>query len=71
LQTGKIVKENIPMDRERRNKEERKAVRLQWYREELVELIEQAIREDGELQVLEGVHLGRLSAPMEKVYSVL
>lgn len=50
---------------------ERDSIRLQLSREELVERIGQAITRDGELQPLEGVHLGRLSAPLDKVYSVL
>lgn len=49
----------------------RDAVRLQLYREELVERIGQAISEDGEIQALDGLHLGRLSAPRDKVYSIL
>ena len=59
------------MDSDKRNKDERMALRLQMYRQELVELISQAITDDGATQVLEGVHLGRLSAPMDRVYSVL
>ena len=50
---------------------ERDAMRLQMYREELVERIGAAITEDGELEVLDGVFLGRLSAPLDKIYSVL
>lgn len=59
------------MDTPKNNKAERNALRLQLYREELVEQIGQAITDDGEMHVLDGVHLGRLSAPMDKVYSVL
>lgn len=51
--------------------DEQDALRLQMYREELIELVSQAATENGELRVLEGVYLGRLSAPMDKVYSVL
>jgi len=59
------------MDTSKTKTAERNALRLQLYREELVERIGQAITEDGVTQPLDGVHLGRLSAPMDKVYSVL
>ncbi len=59
------------MDTPKYKKAERNALRLQLSREELAERIGQAITHDGEIQPLEGVHLGRLSAPMDKVYSVL
>ncbi len=59
------------MDTLKGKKAERDTIRLQLYREELVELISQAIIDDGEVQVLEGVHLGRLSILGDKVYSVL
>ena len=55
----------------KRNKDERNALRLQLYREELVDRIGQAITDDGVTEPLEGVHLGRLSAPLDRVYSVL
>lgn len=45
--------------------------RLKLYREELVELIGQKVTENGEIQILDGVYLARLSRPMDKVYSVL
>lgn len=59
------------MDSRTTSKEARDAIRLQLYREELVERIDKAITSNGEIQVLEGVYLGRLSAPRDKVYSVL
>lgn len=46
----------------------------QWvraYREELVERIARAIREDGTVQPLPGLHLGRLSSPLEEIHSAL
>ena len=49
----------------------RELQRLQASREELVERIALAIREDGESQPLKGVHLARLSTPTEKIHSVL
>ncbi|MBI1278214.1 MAG: helix-turn-helix domain-containing protein [Anaerolineaceae bacterium] len=51
--------------------DERDAIRLQLNRDELVERISQTITEDGEIQVLEGVYMGRFSTPGDKVYSVL
>ncbi len=55
------------MDTLNNKQAERNALRLQLFREELVETIGQAIRDDGVTQPLAGVHLGRLSAPMDKV----
>ncbi len=49
----------------------REAQRMQANREELVERISRTIHEDGVMEVLPGVHLARLSAPLEKVHSVL
>lgn len=59
------------MDALNGKKEARDAYRLQLYREELVERIGQTIPVDGEMHPLAGIHLGRLSAPRDKVYSVL
>jgi hypothetical protein len=50
---------------------EREAQRVQANREELVERIAQAVREDGAVEPLEGLHLGRSSTPLERVHSVL
>ncbi len=50
---------------------EREAQRVQAYRGELVERIARAIREDGVVQPLQGLHLGRLSAPLEPAHGVL
>ena len=46
------------------------AHRAQAGREELVERIARAIREDGTVEPLEGLHLNRSSAPTEPVYTV-
>jgi AraC-like DNA-binding protein len=51
--------------------DEREAQRLQASREELVERISEAIREDGVIEPFQGLHLARLSVPLEKVHSVL
>lgn len=46
-------------------------LRLQAYREELVERLMHAIREDGVIEPLAGLHLGRVSQPLEEVHGVL
>ncbi len=50
---------------------EREAQLLQANREELVERIARAMREDGTAQPLQGLHLYRHSLPLEQVYSVV
>ncbi len=50
---------------------EREAVLLQANREELVERIAQAVRQDGTVQPLPGLHLYRHSFPLEQVSSVV
>jgi AraC-like DNA-binding protein len=50
---------------------EREAQRVQANREELVERIARAIREDGPAQPLKGLHLYRSSLPLEPVHSVV
>ena len=51
--------------------DERDTQRMQDNREELVERIAWAIHKDGAIQPLQGLHLARLSLPLEKVHSVL
>lgn len=50
---------------------EREAQRLQSNREELVERIAHAIREDGVIEPLKGLHLARVSTPQAKLHSVM
>lgn len=50
---------------------DREAQRLQSCREELVERIARAILEDGTAEPLPGIYVARLSAPLERVHSVL
>ncbi len=50
---------------------EREAQLLQANREELVERIARAMREDGTAQPLQGLHLARSSLPLERVHSVM
>jgi AraC-like DNA-binding protein len=59
------------MDGVNHQQAEREAQRAQANREELVERIARAIPEDGLIQPLQGLHLGRLSAPRGKIHSVL
>ena len=49
----------------------REAQRTQASRKELVERIMLALPQDGVIEPLEGLHLARLSAPNEKIHSVL
>ena len=50
---------------------ERVAELMQAHREELVERIEQAVREDGTVQTLQGLYLSRSSLPLKPLHSVL
>ncbi len=59
------------MDAINHQETEREAQRAQANREELVERIGRAIPEDGVIQPLQGLHLGRLSTPSERIHSVL
>ena len=49
---------------------EREAHRMQANRDELVERIARAIRADGKVEPVKGLHLNRASSPKEPVYSV-
>jgi AraC-like DNA-binding protein len=53
-----------------RPRSEREAHRAQASRDELVERIARAIREDGTVEPLEGLHLNRSSSPTEPVHGV-
>ncbi len=50
---------------------EREAQRVQTNREELAERIARAVREDGTVQLLQGLYLSRSSLPLKPVHSVL
>ena len=50
---------------------EREAQLMQAHREELVERIARAMREDGTAQPLQGLHLSRSSLPLKPVHSVV
>jgi AraC-like DNA-binding protein len=65
------TREEIPMDVMNHQQAEREAVLLQANREELVERIARAMREDGTAQPLQGLHLYRHSIPLEQVNSVV
>src|SRR5712671_6908604 len=61
-QGGRMIVEKPP---------EHEAKRVQANREELVERIGRAMREDGTVQSLQGLHLSRCSLPLKPVHSVL
>ncbi len=65
------TREEVLMDVMNHQQAEREAQRVQANREELVERIAQAIRQDGTAQLLQGLHLYRHSFPLEQVYSVV
>jgi AraC-like DNA-binding protein len=65
------TREEVPMDVMIHQQAEREAQRVQANREELVERIARAMREDGTAQPLSGLHLSRRSLPLERVHSVV
>ena len=62
--------EGAAMDLIDRPQSEREANKAQAGRDELVERIARAIREDVAIESLEGLHLNRASSPTEPVYAV-
>src|SRR6266481_3943473 len=65
------TREEVAMNLMNHQQAEREAELMQANREELVERIARAIREDGTTQPLQGLHLYRHSLPLEQVYSVV
>jgi AraC-like DNA-binding protein len=65
------IREEVPMDVMIHQQAEREAARVQANREELVERIARAMREDGTTQPLQGLHLSRSSLPLKPLHSVL
>ena len=65
------TREGVPMNVMILQQAEREAVLLQANREELVERIGRAMREDGTVQPLQGLHLSCCSLPLKPVHSVL
>jgi AraC-like DNA-binding protein len=65
------TREEVPMDVMNHQQAEREAQRVQANHEELVERIARAMRADGTIQPLSGLHLYRHSFPREQVYSVV
>src|SRR5947208_2861668 len=63
---GKVL-----MDTINHQQVERDAQRMQTDREELVERIARAIPEDGVAEPLSGLHLGRVSKPLQEVHGVM
>jgi AraC-like DNA-binding protein len=70
LQSCKIDRK-VPMDAINHQQAEHEAQWMQACREELVERAARAMHEDGVCQPLRGLHLARVSAPLERVHSVL
>jgi AraC-like DNA-binding protein len=65
------TREEVPMDIMNPQPAEREAERMHANREELVERIARAMREDGTAQPLPGLHLNRLSSPRAPIYGVM
>src|SRR6266487_5822252 len=65
------TREEVPMNVMILQQPEREALRVQADREELVERIGRAMREDGTTQPLPGLHLARSSLPLKPLHSVL
>src|SRR5262245_34597546 len=65
------TREEVPMDVRKHQQAEREARRVQANREELVERLARAIREDGSAQRLQGLHLCSSSLPTEPVHGVV
>jgi AraC-like DNA-binding protein len=65
------TREEVPMNVMIHQQAEHEAQRVQANREELVVRIGRAIREDGTVQSLQGLHLYRSSLPLKPVHSVL
>ena len=65
------TREEVPMNVMIHQQAEHEAQRVQANREELVERIGRAMREDGTVQSLQGLHLSRCSLPLKPVHSVL
>src|SRR5436305_2004422 len=65
------IREEVLMDVMNHRQAEREAVLMQAHREELVERIARALRQDGTVQPLQGLYLYRHSFPLEQAYSVV
>ncbi len=65
------TREEVPMNVMILQQAEREAERVQANREELVERIARAMRDDGTAQPLQGLHLSRSSLPLKPLHSVL
>jgi AraC-like DNA-binding protein len=65
------TREEVAMDVRNHQQAEREAELMQANREELVERIARAMRQDGTAQPLQGLYLSRCSLPLKPVHSVL
>jgi AraC-like DNA-binding protein len=66
-----MTKEEDPMENNNDQQTQREARHLHDNREELTARIRDAIREEGTLQPLPGLHLSRTSIPLKRVHSVV
>src|SRR2546427_11997278 len=64
------TREEVPMDVMIHKPAEREAQLMQAHREELVERIARAMREDGTTQPFQGLHLYRRSSPLQLLHGV-
>src|SRR5438477_12537212 len=64
------TREEVPMDAMNHQQAEREAELMQANREELVERIARAMREDGIAQPLPGLYLYRRSSPLQLLHGV-
>src|SRR5947209_2253507 len=64
------IREEVPMDAMNHQQAEREAELMQANREELVERIARAMREDGIAQPLPGLYLYRRSSPLQLLHGV-
>src|SRR5437660_1917622 len=69
--SNRETREEVPMNVMIHKPAEREAELMQAEREELVVRIGRAIREDGTVQLLQGLHLSRCSLPLKPLHSVL
>src|SRR6266704_3238789 len=65
------TREEVPMNIMIHQQAEREAELMQAHHEELVERIARAIRQDGTIQPIQGLHLSRSSLPLKPLHSVL
>src|SRR5713226_2070511 len=63
--------EEFPMNVLNHQQSEREEMMMKAYREALIEQIAQVIPNDGYVEPIQGLHLGRLSEPLEAIHGIL